>query len=107
MLTGEGQKETKRLLQECCERQGIALLAVETDEDHIHVFVRAPPRLSPAITSKPCERLLFSFRGAAKFPHLKKSCGKEHVWTSSYYVGTADNVSAETIRRSITECQGK
>jgi hypothetical protein len=48
ILTGEVQAETKRLIAECCERHGITLLARETDEDHIHVFVRGWefPRLS-------------------------------------------------------------
>lgn len=49
ILTGEVQKETKRLIEECCQRQGLTLLALETDEDHIHVFVSAPPRFSPAL----------------------------------------------------------
>lgn len=49
VLTGEVQVETKRLITECCEKQGLTLLAVETDEDHIHVFVSAPPRFSPAL----------------------------------------------------------
>src|SRR5712692_1856056 len=39
ILTGEVQKETKRLLAECCEQQGLKLLALETDIDHIHVEV--------------------------------------------------------------------
>lgn len=42
-----------------------------------------------------------------KFPQLKKVCGKEQLWTQSYYVGTAGSVSAEVIRRYISECQGK
>src|SRR2546425_13129480 len=49
ILTGEVQKETKRLIAECCERQGLTLLALEIDEDHIHVLVSAPPRFSPAL----------------------------------------------------------
>jgi putative transposase len=106
VLTGEVQAETKRLIAECCERQGLALLALETDEDHILVFVSAPPRFSPA-------RIANLLKGYSsrylreKFPHLKKVCGKEHLWTSSYYVGTAGAVAAETIRRYIMECQGK
>jgi putative transposase len=42
-----------------------------------------------------------------QFPKLKKMGGKEHLWTSSYYVGIAGNVSAEVIKRYIQECQGK
>jgi REP element-mobilizing transposase RayT len=49
ILTGEVQVETKRLMTECCEKQGLTLLALETDIDHIHVFVSAPPRFSPAL----------------------------------------------------------
>ncbi len=51
ILTREVQAETKRLLTECCERHGLTLLALETDIDHIHVFVSAPPQFSPAMTA--------------------------------------------------------
>lgn len=82
------------------------MLALETDEDHIHVVVRAPPRFSPAQITNLLKGYSSRFL-REKVPHLKKVCGKEHLWTQSYYVGTADVVSAETIKRYITECQGK
>jgi REP-associated tyrosine transposase len=106
ILTGDVQAETKRLITECCERQGLTLLALETDLDHIHVFVSAPPRFSPALIAN----LLKGYSSRylrEKFPRLKKVCGKDHLWTSSYYVGTAGVVATETIRRYIMECQGK
>jgi putative transposase len=106
VLTGEVQAETKRLIAACCERQGMTLLAVETDEDHIHVFVSAPPRFSPALIANLLKGYSFRYL-REKYPHLKKMCGKDHLWTSSYYVGTAGSVSAETIFRYISECQGK
>jgi putative transposase len=106
ILTGEVQRETKRLIEACCERHGLTLLRLETDEDHIHVFVSAPPRFSPALIAN----LLKGYSSRylrEQFPHLKKVCGKDHLWTSSYYVGTAGNVSAEVIKRYIQECRGK
>lgn len=42
-----------------------------------------------------------------KVPRLKKVCGKDRLWMSAYYVGTAGAVSAEAIRRYRMECQGK
>jgi putative transposase len=105
VLVREVQAETKRLIAECCERQWLTLLAVETDEDHIHVFVSAPPRFSPALIAN----LLNGYTSRyvrEKFPRFKKECGKEHLWTHSYYVGTAGAVSAETIKRYILENQG-
>ena len=106
ILTGDVQVETKRLIAECCEKQGLILLAMETDIDHIHVCVSAPPRFSPALIANLLKGYSSRFL-RERFPHLKKVCGKDHVWTSSYSVGTAGSVSAETITRYITECQGK
>lgn len=106
ILTGDVQKATKELLAECCERHGLVLLALETDVDHVHLFVSAPPRLSPAQIAN----LLKGYSSRylrQRFPHLKKVCGKDHLWTQAYYVGTAGAVSAEVIRRYITESQGK
>ena len=48
IFVGGIEAETKKLLAECCEQHDLTLLALETDVDHVHVFVRAPPRLSPA-----------------------------------------------------------
>lgn len=106
VLLGEVEVETKRLIQECCEKHQLKLLALETDIDHIHAFISAPPRLSPANIAN----LLKGYTSKVlrqKFPFLKKVCGKDSLWTSSYYVGTSGEVSAEVIRRYITECQGK
>lgn len=36
-----------------------------------------------------------------RFPELKQSLWGGHLWSPSYYVGTAGNVSAETIQRYI------
>ncbi len=106
ILTGEVRAETKRLLMECCEQHGLTVLALETDIDHIHVFVSAPPRFSPAMIANLLKGHSSRYL-REKFPRLKQVCGKDHLWTQSYYVGTAGVVSAETIKRYITDCQGK
>jgi putative transposase len=96
VLVGEVQAETKRLIAEWCAWQGLTLLAVEV----------APPRFSPAMIANLLKGST-SHSLREKFPRLKKMCGKEHLWTQSYSVGTADAVSAETIKRYILENQGK
>ena len=94
------------MLRECCERHGLRLLALETESEHIHVVVSAPPRLSPAMIANllkgDSSRAL-----RAKFPHLGKLCRKEYLWTQSYDVGTAGRVSAETLKRYMMECPRK
>lgn len=106
VLVGEVQKELKALIKQCADRNGFSILAIETDIDHVHVFVSAPPRFSPVWLAN----LLKGFTARElrkKFPFLKKKCGKDRLWTSAYYVGTAGQVSSETIIRYISECQGK
>lgn len=106
VLTGDVARAMKVLVAECCERNGMKLLAVEADLDHIHVFVSAPPRMSPAGIVK----LLKGYTSKAlreKFPKLKEMCGDDALWTRTYYVGTAGNVSREIILRYIEECQGR
>src|SRR5215471_8579774 len=102
ILTGQVQKETKRLIQECCDRQGLTLLALETDEDHIHVFVSAPPRFSPALIANLLKGHSSRYL-REKFPQLKKMCGKEHLWTSSYYVATSGAATKQDILIYIAE----
>jgi putative transposase len=106
ILVGDVQKVTKEAIETCCTMHGFTLLALETDEDHVHGFVSAPPKDSPA-------KIVGLLKGYSskvireRFPALAKRTGKEHLWTSAYYVGTAGTVSAEVIRRYISDCQGK
>ena len=96
----------KAAIEACCVQHGFTLLALETDEDHVHCFVSAPPRWAPA-TIVGLLKGYSSRQLRALFPALKKCCGKESLWTSAYYAGTAGAVSAAVIRRYIAECQGK
>ncbi len=106
VLVSEVEAECKRLIAECCEKHRIKILALETDIDHVHLLVSAPPRRSPAWIVNLVKGYTSRFL-RERFPKLKKTCGKERLWTSAYYVGTAGTVSTETIRRYINECQGK
>lgn len=106
ILTGDIQKIVKDTIQQYCEKNGWKLIAIETDIDHVHCFVSAPPRWSPA-------RIVGLLKGYTsfvlrkQFPRLRTICGKDSLWTSAYYVGTAGNMSAQTIVRYIAECQGR
>lgn len=106
VLTDDVAAACKALIAECCQHYGFELLALETDIDHVHCFVSAPPRWAPA-TIVGLLKGFTSRKLRAQFPRLQKLCGKEQLWTQAYYVGTAGSVSATVIRRYIQECQGK
>jgi len=76
------------------------LLVSEVQPDHIHLFVSFPPAMSIADAVKLLKDI--SARNLRLiFPQLRKRTRSDRLWVPSYYVGTAGQVSAETIRRHI------
>lgn len=99
VLTGPVKKMTETLLREKAKEIGVDILALEIMPDHVHMFVNAPPTISP-------DRIMWRLKGYSsrrlrlKFAHLKRM---PSMWTRSYFVSTAGNVSSETIKRYIAQ----
>jgi len=76
--------------------------------DHVHLFVSAPPKFSPAEIVRLFKGIT-SRRLKKEFKSLRRQYWGEHatLWAEGYYVGTAGHVSAETIQRYIEESQKK
>ena len=70
-------------------------------EDHVHIFLEAPPRLSPSrivqILKSISARELFR-----QFPWLRKQLWGGKLWSRGYFVrAVGDEVTADVIRRYI------
>jgi len=93
------------VLKSITEELGCEIIALEVMPDHVHLFVNCPPRYSPSYLAN-------YFKGKSarlvlkKFPELRKYMGGK-LWTRSYFVSTAGNVSSETIKKYIEEQWGK
>lgn len=93
------EERFKQFVPEMCDELDIVILALECHEDHVHLFLNAPPKLSPAdimakikgVTSK---KLREEFPSLHHLPSL---------WTRSYFVSTAGEVSNETIKRYVEQ----
>ena len=98
-LRADVEERFKQLVQELCEELEIVIVALECDKDHTHIFLNAPPTYSPAdimakikgVTSKKLRK---------EFPHLQHL---PSLWTRSYFVSTAGNVSSTTIKRYVEQ----
>ena len=99
VLVGQVEVRLKELLKQVCGEMEIEILAVECDVDHCHLFINAPPTLSPtdimARVKGVTSRIL-----RHEFEHLQHL---PSLWTRSYFVSTAGNVSSETIRKYVEE----
>lgn len=100
VLTGAVATALSELLDTLCAERKWPVIAKEIQPDHIHLFLSIPPAQAVADAVKILKgvtaRTLFQ-----RFPALKQRLCGGSLWSPSYYVGTAGNVSAETIRNYI------
>lgn len=99
VLVGEIAGRTRQIFLELAIEKGWDILALEVASDHIHLFVSVKPTDTPHLVVK-------AFKGRSshylrkEFPQLTKL---PSLWTNSYFVSTAGNVSSEAIRRYIED----
>ena len=100
VLVGATADAVGEMLDAICLERGWPVIAKKIQPDHIHLFLSIPPAQSVADAVKILKGI--TARGLfQKFPVLKKRLWGGHLWSPSYYVGTAGNVSAETIQHYI------
>ncbi|MGM1045397.1 MAG: IS200/IS605 family transposase [Bacillota bacterium] len=98
-LKAEVEQRFKELVHEVCAELEIEIVALECDKDHTYMLLSALPTLSPAdIMAKVKGRTSRKLR--EEFPHLLHL---PSLWTRSYFVSTAGNVSSEMIKRYVEE----
>jgi putative transposase len=97
VLNGPVHDRLVAILHAVAEAHHWQIIRLAVQPDHVHLFLRANPSTLP--TDIP--RLMKGRRAhdvRAEFPHLRRL---PSLWTRSYFISTAGNVSQETMRRSI------
>lgn len=102
VLVGAIKERLEVIIRDAAKEKGVDILALEIMPDHLHLFISSYPQLE-------IHKLVKLFKGRSsnllrkEFPELLTlPC----LWTRSYFVSTAGNVSNETIRKYI-EAQTK
>ncbi len=108
ILKGKIREFVKEQIHTISETKGYKVLELKIMPDHIHLFISAPPFESPTNIVKILKGVS-GLRLFKKYPELKKDYWKGHIWSPSYYVGTAGQISARTIEQYIkrVEEEGK
>ena len=91
----------KEVFQRIAEEYEFRIDTMEIMEDHVHIFVEAPPKYSPAqvvqILKSVSSREVFK-----KFPKLRKQLWAGEFWSDGYFVrSVGDKVTADIIRKYI------
>ncbi len=99
VLVGEIKTRLEQIINEVAKEKNIEILALEIMPDHLHLFVSSHPdilihNLIKAFKGRSSNLLRKEYHELLKLPSL---------WTHSYFVSTAGNVSSETIQKYIEE----
>ena len=101
VLGGEVSRYLKEVFERIAGEYEFWIDTMEVMEDHVHIFLEAPPRYSPAqvvqILKSVSAREVFR-----KFPKLRKQLWAGEFWSDEYFVrSVGDKVTSDIIRRYI------
>jgi len=101
VLGGDVGEYVKEVFQQIADEYEFHIDTMEVMEDHVHVFIEAPPAYAPArvvqILKSVSAREVFK-----KFPKLRKSMWSGMIWSDGYFVrSVGDKVTADVIRKYI------
>jgi putative transposase len=100
MLVGTVSEDLKRILAAVAKEKGFDIGEMAVGEDHVHLFITAPPHISVSSLVK-WVKGISARRMFMKRPGLKKKLYKGHLWNPSYYVGTVGEIRESTVKRYI------
>lgn len=104
VLTGSIKERLEELVAELANRKKWDILNMTVQPDHVHIFIRVNAEDSPHKVVKAIKGVT-SNRLRKEFPDLVTKLPT--LWTRSYFVATAGNVSQEVIQKYIEEQKGK
>ena len=99
LLVGDIKKRLEEIMFDVALENGWEIISKEVMPDHVHLFISADVRSRPEIVVK-------RFKGRSsrhlrnEFPELLKM---PTLWTRSYFLSTAGNVPAATIKKYIEQ----
>ncbi|SNQ60473.1 IS200/IS605 family transposase [Candidatus Methanoperedens nitratireducens] len=89
ILIGEVAFLAEVIIRKTCNELDIEIIDIAVNPDHVHLFIKYPPKYSVSFIAKKIEgstsRVL-----RQEFPHLKDWCG-DHLGAPSCYHGSVGN----------------
>ena len=99
LLVNKIKDRLESIIKEVCAAHSLSIRALKIMPDHVHLFIGSDPRKQPykivkAVKGRSSNLLRKEFPELLKMPTL---------WTRSYFIATAGNVSDKTIQRYIED----
>lgn len=88
------EQRFKELTMEGCRNNDIDIIAMECQDDHVHLFISVYPQLS----IPDAVRMVKGFTSYELRKEFKELSEMPSLWTRSYFVSTAGAVSSEVVQ---------
>jgi len=106
LLDDRLSEDLRKIFTGIAKEKGFEIKQQETNIDHVHLFVSAPPNVSISTLVKWIKGI--SARQFLVLHHaVKRDLYRGQLWNPSYYVGTAGDLSEDTIRGYIERQKAK
>lgn len=99
VLIGAVADRLQQIICEVCTENRWRIIAMEIMPDHVHLFLNAKPTDDPSTIIKRIKGRA-SHHLRKEFPELLKL---PTLWTPSYFVSTAGNISTEAVKNYIAQ----
>ncbi len=100
ILTGKIATFVEQELRRICEANTWTIGALNVQEDHVHLFLSAPPSVAPS-------QIAHALKGTTarsvfqRFPLVKKQLWGGAFWSQSYDVGSVGDMSVDAVLKYI------
>ncbi len=103
LLVGKVANECECTIRDVCDELDIIIIDLAINIDHVHLFIKYPPKLSVSYIAQQIKRKS-SKRLREKFPELRSFCGA-HLWAPSCYHGSVGQ-GLDVVERYISAQKG-
>jgi len=96
VLQGDIQKRAREIIIQICDAEDVTILSGVVSQNHIHLHIEYPPKLSISQFVKTCKgrssRLI-----QKEYPVLSKRYWGKHFWAIGYGVWSTGNITDEIV----------
>jgi putative transposase len=105
VFTKKSLEALKIIFVNTCEKLEAELVEMDGEDDHVHLLVNYPPKLSVSVLVNALKGISSRMIRQMEFPQIQKKLWGNALWTPSYFAGSCGGASIDIIKQYIEQQQ--